>query len=170
MTQMTKVCLIAVSVSCLAIIALACNGSDGPTGPPGNDGTSDKQIRLTFNGGYSTTDTVATLCYSQQYITRFSKSNYVNVDSIVFGANMGTSSSSSNCIVELYDVTDSVVIAGGTLITNASGFFGDWPWIYSNNLLNSLPDKEISLGFRIRSSQQGVGAQVNTPILFLYRK
>ena len=158
----------AAAAMCCSALQISCNGEDGPAGPPGIDGTSDKQIRLSL-GGFSTSDTSATLCYTSQFITRFNIANYTSLDSVILSANMGASNVSEYCIFELYDVTDSAVIASSTLVSNASGFFGAWPWIYSGNLLNSFPDKEFTLGFRTRSTQQGIGVQVTSAVLLLYR-
>ncbi len=163
---------IALSIASLATLSLSCRGPQGMVGPDGNDGISDKQIRLPFIiTGWGTADTSWSICYPGGYITNFKISNYVDIDSVIFCANMGSSDSSADCILELFDVTDSVVVGGSSLITNATGQYSPgWPWLYSGNLINSFPDKEISLAFRIRTNKQGSTVEVNTAVVLLYRK
>lgn len=168
--NLTRQYVLVLLMLCCSIFQFSCKGDDGPAGPSGQDGTSDKQVRLSFVGGLTATDTLGTFCYASQYITRFNKSNYVGLDSIIFSANMSSQSPTSTCIVELYNVTDSVFISGGSLSTNAAGPVEHWPWIYSGNVMNAIPNKEITLGFRVRPTQQGMAGAVATAQLLLYRK
>lgn len=163
----------------LTFLSLSCKGPEGPAGPegpqgpagsPGTSGTSDKQIRFIFNVGEGTSDTTWQMCPPYEYITPFNISNYDSLDSVILGAYMGTANPGAECIADLFDVTDSVEIAESPLVSTVSGSEFGWPWVYSGNLLNSFPGKDITLAVRVRTNQQGDLAQVNGAVLLLYRK
>lgn len=134
------------------------------------DSNLDKQIQLYFFAGQGVQTTTPTIVAGRTY--KFNKHNYVGVDSIVFMTNPNTAGDTSNySIVSLYDITDSVPIAGSTLSNNVHN-----PNIFvqTGNIYKSLPDKEITLGVTIRSKNDVTGsnqvAQVSDAYLFLFRK
>jgi hypothetical protein len=161
------------SVSLILILfILACEGPVGPEGPPGNNGENDKQIRLEFGSfSHSTSDTSWIITYPK--IINFNKDYFVGVDSIIFVVNMGSSNLNTNCIAELINLTDSISIQGSTVLTNDTtkfpGFGIGGKWCYSANIINQLPNKEITLGVQFRSDSYGNFVNINEGMLLLYR-
>jgi hypothetical protein len=133
----------------------------------GQDGSIDYQIRLEFGGDLSNSTTEWRISeYETWYLTKFNKNYYANVDSIIFSCSMNTSNDSTKCIAELYNITDSVSIQNTLLESNVTQYV----FVDSENIFDSLPDKEITLAIRIKSEHNGV--RVNTgkrSYLFLYR-
>jgi len=166
------------------LILFGCKGEEGPVGPqgsqgeqgiPGLDGTSDKQIRINFDPSIftMTADTIWNYPNSSTYLIKFNINNYTNVDSIIFAANMGSFNTNTNCIVELFNITDNVEIQGSTLITNSDtkfpGLIYGGIWCQTQNILDKFPNKDIDLSIRIKSSRNGTDVNVNRGILLVYR-
>jgi hypothetical protein len=76
----------------------------------------------------------------------------------------------------LYDRTDNITIPGSTLssdklfLTFQNNDYPPGTYFQSGNLYNSLPDKEIDLGFILRSKIDGKSALSGNAYLVLYRK
>ncbi len=126
----------------------------------------DRQIRFEF--GPSNTYGITTtngqfLDKPSQTIIKFNKNNYNNVKSIVFGASMYTSNSSGNCLVELWDLTNNVKITNAALSTSSTTEI----YVETENILDYLPDQEITLAIKIASGTEDVGAWVSKAYLFI---
>jgi hypothetical protein len=165
------------------LFLIACEGPTGPQGPigetgqqgsTGNDGTSDKQIRIEFESfSNSTTDTAWVFTHPLTFITNFDKDYYVGVDSLIFNVNIGSTNLNTNCIVELFNLTDNQPISNSLLFTNDTtkfpySFLGG-KWCKSANLLNSFPNKEITVAVRFKSDRYGTLVNINKGMLLLYR-
>lgn len=159
-------CLI-VSIMCL-LVTFGCEGPAGPAGvqgTAGKDGGYDKQIRLDFNiiDTLISTDTVGTTTAPPFRILKFNKSNYLNVDSIVFAAFLRTSDTAITCRLML--VVDTVAV--DTLKSNKASF----TFVESRNLFSILPsNKEVSLAVRLASSKKDTPVQALQPAVYLYRR
>lgn len=138
------------------------------------DSNLDRQLMFPIGGGSSLTTTPGVV--SKLY--KFNKNNYQGVDSIILMADpyvlifnqYGDSTDSS--IVTLYDVTDSVMIAGSTLRSNS---FKPEVFLQTGNLFKALPAKEITLGMTVQSakderSNSYTAAVMSQAYLFLFRK
>jgi hypothetical protein len=132
----------------------------------GQSSTSDKQIFLPINYSVNTTSTTP---FIGGELVKFSKRNYPNVDSIILVANPYVADVSNSAILELYNITDSVPV-NNSIITTSNLHGTSPPFLQSANVYNSLPDKEITLGIRFRSGNQGKFAASGHPYLILYRK
>lgn len=143
----------------------ACSVSE--IGPPGEDGVSDLQIRLPLGNQIKTsleTDTIFT--DSAFDLIKFNKNNYALVDSIVFVSQLRSADSTTNCIVELFNVTDNALISNALLSTNSTEFV----WLETNNIFDFLPSfGEVTLGVRVRSDNPNVIVEGGQSFLFLYR-
>ena len=135
------------------------------------DSGFDKQIQFYFPILFSNQTITPEITLGR--INKFNKHNYIGVDSIIFMANPSVIGDTSNySIVTLYDLTDSVLIAGSTVSNNVHD--NQSTYVQSGNIYNALPDKEITLAATIRSKRDvsGTGnvAQVTNGYLILYRK
>jgi len=131
----------------------------------GVDGGFDEQIRLSIN--YNANSTSTTPLIGGELIN-FNKNFFVNVDSIVLAANPYVGNVNNNALVELYNITDDATIPNSLISTNQ--LFDDREFIYSNNLFDDLPDKEITVGIKFSSETEGQFAASGSTYLFLYRK
>jgi hypothetical protein len=143
-------------------------GEDGIQGPPGLDGNSDKQIRidLNVNGGSGANDT--SWFYSEVYncVLKFNPYNYTGVDSVLLVACMNTYETPNKIIMELYNVTDNEPIHNSQIETNSTNV----TWCISNNIFSSFPNKEITVGYRLKTSVSGLTGGMIRSYLLLYRK
>jgi hypothetical protein len=135
--------------------------------PSGNN--SDKQIRIEI--GESNVPTISTDWYMVEFQTfrliKFNKLNYYNVDSITFVPSMYTSDPTNTVTVELFNVSDNVPIANTQISSNVN----DWIFKESQNIYQHLPEKEITLGIRLKSENSDYS--VSTGIrsyLFIYKR
>lgn len=116
----------------------------------------DKQVRLEFSslGDFYTHDTVWTMpFFITHQLIKFNKHdyNYNRVKSIIFSPSMRTEDENVSCYIDLYNVTDSVPIAGTLLVTNDKTY----RFVESMDIKDFLPNKEITLSLRIRSQRRG---------------
>lgn len=159
------------------ILFIACEGPTGPSGKDGingingingNDGDYDKQIRLIFNG-YGTNSTYSWVLIPERgNIVKFNKSFFIGVDSIIFCATLRVQNGNGSAPAEarLFNITDNIEISNSIVSSSSS----ELTWDESANVINSLPNKEITLGIQVRMSGSYGTAEVNTPMLILYRK
>lgn len=134
-----------------------CNGNDGP-----------KELRLDFNmsSNASWSTTTSEIFYEFNSIPDFNINNFQGVDSIVFGAYIKSSDINTNCILELYDFTNSSVIANSSISTNNS----DYVWITtSQDFINQFPKEPIDLRLRM-TSDNGAVVSFKVPRLILLWK
>ncbi|MDX5346004.1 MAG: hypothetical protein LPJ89_09505 [Hymenobacteraceae bacterium] len=129
----------------------------------------DKQIRLEF--GSIDINTRSNQWYlsphETTYLLKFDKRNYPNISSIVFTGSLFTSNTKNKCMVELYNVTDSVAIANTTLESNANSYV----FKETGNIYENLPDKEVTLAVRVKSERKDVFVSTGAKhILFLNRE
>lgn len=136
----------------------SCNGSDA---------LSDKQILFQL-GGIGTHNTDSNTFISLIF-PRFNINNYPGVDSIVYVATIyGT----NNTTIELYNVTDSTVIAN-TALTAGPTEMANAKYQFSGNFYTTFPKKEFALGLKATVDQKGeygyAGYSINV-MMMLYRK
>jgi len=126
----------------------------------------DKQIRIEFPDVYRSVEKSGWQYSSSLYnITNFNINYYPEVDSIFFIAYLGTYSGGDTCHVMLYNVTDSLDIQDSYLVSTKDGLEQK----KSKNLINSFPNKEIELGYKIKYSNKPY-AVLTQPIILMYRK
>lgn len=148
-----------------------CNGENGHEGPMGQDGqdgldgNTDKQIRLKLEFGGNTTSATPVIGVA---LIKFSKKNYVGVDSIILVANPYVADQTNTAIVELYNITDNEPVSNSMLTSN--NLYSDTGYWQTGNIYNGLPDKEITLGLSMRSANQGMFAASGLCYLLLYRR
>jgi|WetSurMetagenome_2_1015567.scaffolds.fasta_scaffold103772_2 hypothetical protein len=148
----------------LFLLITACEGPTGPNGKDGKDGGYDKQIRLTFPfEWWSTQSTQWELGDTYTYLTRFNKTSYTNVDSIIYSVLMN--SEGDTAYTELYDVTNSASVAGSQLSTVSFSY----QLLETGNIYYTLPDTEITLAFRLRTSNSSNYCYIRALQLILYR-
>lgn len=108
-----------------------------------------------------------TLIYGGELL-KFSKKNYVGVDSIILVSNAYVGDQANTSIVELYNITDNIPIANSKIITN--NLWSPTGFLQTGNLYNELPDKEITVGISLKSGNAGMFAATGSAYLILYRK
>ncbi|CAM1373209.1 conserved exported hypothetical protein [Tenacibaculum litopenaei] len=86
-------------------------------------------------------------------ILKFDKRHWKNATSISYVAWAYSEKSSNTCYVELVNMTDDKVIAKSTLKTNSTRYPGTL--LISPELIAELPEKEITLGLRMRTQNNG---------------
>lgn len=168
----TYLCLIA--VCCF----LGCT-KEGPAGPSGKDGAQDKQIIFHFDFPYASQNLEG---FPYLVLAKFDKRNFVGVDSIILVANPTVEDKGSPgtfCLMDVYNLTDDVPIANSLIssnrpqdsLNNSTKFYGANTYLQSGNFYSSLPNKEINLGIRIRTSTKGVTAHgASKCFIILYRR
>jgi len=133
-----------------------CNGSNAQ---------SDKQILIPIpNSGAISNSTTPIITGT---LIKFNKTYYSGVDSIIFVASPYVYGGANTSVVELYNITDATPVTGGSLSSDYSG--ANPPFIQTGNIYNNLPDKEIAIGVRSYSANEGVYAGTGFCYLFLYR-
>ena len=148
-------------ILCLTSCFIACDS--------GIDGNTDRQVRLRFDfgaDGYSWRDTTWFTTRPSSYLIHFDKRNYGNVDSIVLSVALQAHDSATSSIVELYNITDDIPIVGSQLSVKGA----ETVWVESPNLYPFLPDKDITLALRMKSSVTNNRASLNRAVLLLYRE
>lgn len=117
-------------------------------------GTSVNQTRIMFGWGAGTSSDQWTVFDNGNghSLYKFNIDNYPNVTSVTFGTLLKSTDVETNCVVELYDLTNDVVIANSTIESNSST--GEFKT--SANILNDLPSGTVDLTYRLRSSTDGV--------------
>jgi hypothetical protein len=160
-----------VLLTVFSLLLISCEGPKGDAGPTGPSGTqglpgdSDKQIRFDLGGGFGTSSTTPFMFDEVYSLIKFNVYNYTGVDSVVLYGILQSSNSNTNCIVDLYNWTDDVVIAESEIRSNSTSLV----WVSSSNIFNELPNKEISLALRIRSENEGIFVTIDQGLLFLFR-
>lgn len=154
----------------ISALLISC---EGPTGPAGKDGTNgidgkngtnagyDKQIRLYFNGNGSTSSNNWVFLQSGANLVKFNKLDYVGVDSIIFIASL-----KGNTTAQLFNITDNHEIYNSVISSTSS----DSNWKETSNIIAGLPKYEITIGVQFRVTSGAGLAEINSPMLILYRK
>ncbi len=144
-------------------------GPTGPAGPAGPPAASDKVVRIPFflaGVTFGASATEPTPLGSATHIVKFDRRDYVGVDSIVFMPSLSTEGASTNAFADVYNHTDMTVVAGSQVQTNSTSPV----WLESRNLYAALPDRQVTLGIRLRTDSQGTRAGVGAAYLILYRR
>ncbi len=165
----------------LAICFIGCT-KDGPVGPAGKDGAQDKRIIYYFTFPITTFDTTG---YVYANLVKFDKRDFVGVDSIILVANPTVEDKGSPdtyCLIDMYNLTDNIPIANSLVSSNRpndslynaiykNGVYTSNMYLQSGNFFSALPNKEINLGIRLRTSKQGVMAYGgHSYYIILYRR
>ncbi len=134
----------------------------------GVDGGYDEQIRFKIADGIgNVANTSSSTPIVVSGLIKFDIRNYIGVDSAVFISDLYVSNTSNNALLELYNVTDNVIINNTQLSSNqvSTGRI----FVSTGNILSNLPEKEITLGISFSSETNGEFAASGIPYLFLYR-
>jgi len=138
----------------------------GPSGPAGKDNPYDKQVSLTMD--LQGRDGAYDQWHSFIAILKFDKRNYIGVDSIVFSVFTYVTDTTYNHIIELFDYDTGDSIPNSRIITNID--LKHAKYVESVNIFKYLPDKEITLGIRHKSSDPKNSAVIGNGYLFMFRK
>lgn len=143
----------------ILVTRYVCNGIDGVI-------NEEIQIKV-VDGIGSAANTSSSTPVVVSGSTSFNISNFANVDSVVFVSDPYVSNTSNFALVELYNITDDVVIANSLI--RANNLFDDKVQIKTDNIFSELPTKEITLGIRLSSEINGEFSASGIPYIFLYR-
>lgn len=128
----------------------------------------DKEVKIDFPIWlWSTTSSTFETLPNYSFLIDFDKRDYTSVDSIVLIAGLRTDFPPNTDEVRIFNITDNVEIANSTLTTTTSGSYAV---VQSKNIYRSLPDKRITLGLQMRSSNGASYVYVIEPYLKLRRK
>lgn len=137
-----------------------CNGSDGIT-------VDQVRFQLISLVALSSGSTTGTLTPEWMYLRKFKKSDFSSLQSAILSGYISTQGDlESTCIVELFNLTDNIVIQGSTITTNSKKRV----WVDSPNFLENIPDKEIDLAIRLRTNIEGGNATCTQAYLILSKK
>lgn len=133
----------------------------------GLNGGFDEEIRLVFNFGVSFwTTTSSQIIEGTAGLYQISLENYVGIDSVALVGVLATTNASSTCMLELYDLTNSTVIASSQVSTSNTSD----TWLSSTvNFIDNLPTSSIDYGLQLTSSN-GALVSVKNAELRLYRR
>jgi len=135
----------------------------------GQNGNNDKQIRFTVLTKpfiYSTVSSEWDYEYDDRLLIKFNIDHYPGVDSAVFVSLIETEDSISACNLQLFNLTDSLLMPSSIVKTNSI----DEIMVESGNCLSEFPHKEIDLSIAIKSDSGGIEVSTTECYLFLYRK
>lgn len=126
----------------------------------GLNGLGYQQTRLLIyhgstHGSYSSISSASRFKLGK--LTRFDKKDWNNAKSIKYNAVARSSRVDNNLILELYNDTDNILIGESKLTSNNLTF----ETLESNNIIDNLPEKEITLSLYIRSEKEGVSVDFN---------
>jgi hypothetical protein len=125
-----------------------------------------KQVRIELcgpAGTASTNSTEGTLMNNKILYKDFNKRNYPGLQSIVFTACLHSERSTTDCIVKLFNLTDSISIEGSTL--SAGSVSGTW--VETGNLADALPLHPIDLTVLIRSEYPNISVSMSAAYLYI---
>lgn len=135
------------------------------------EATTDKQVRLDFQFGStvwnSTVSTPGEVLPEQFSLLRFNLYNYENIDSVIFAAKIWSSQKNNDCMVDLYDLTNNEVIPNSQIKTSSNDFLGSY--VFTQDIKDNFPDKEIELGLRIASQNEGITVSIYRAHIFIYK-
>ena len=132
--------------------------------PPATSSIDEFRIELFNSTGSPFTDSTGGRILDENILYRnFNLSNYSGLTEIIFDANLESGNANSNCIVELYDLTNGRVLEESILESNCTEFC----WIESTNILRAFPFQDIDLTIRLRTSNQGTSALIKGANLYL---
>jgi hypothetical protein len=124
------------------------------------------QLKIDFvtGGGFefSTGSSVGRTFESQMLIMDFNKNNYKNCSSIVFVGHLTSSNALDKCYLEIFNLTDSIIIPNSTISTSNGN-----KWYESENLINDFPDKDIDLTLKLRSGRDGTFVSFNSASIYI---
>jgi hypothetical protein len=127
---------------------------------PDDEEPSGNPNLLYFGVHAGTQDTAGFILPEWTHLNDFHKENYLR---ITFTSRLRTIDSTSRCLVDLFNVTDSVFMEGSLLVTNST--LGTY--LETEDLADELPAKNITLAVRLRSETQGVRVQGGQSFLHL---
>jgi hypothetical protein len=108
--------------------------------------------RLIFAGPLRTEESVWQLSENGfRASALFDKSAFPKAWRATFATTIRTSEIGNKAYAQLYNMTDSVVIAGSELYSDTQYF----SWVETADILKHLPDKPVLLAVRIRSEKKG---------------
>ncbi len=135
----------------------------------GDDGGYDKVTLINFpaNGYANGNNTTQFEIIEMQIIRDFNISNYLNTDSITFGVYLRSENPDSECIIELYDLSNNNPINNTTLTSSSTS----WEWKSTRiNFLHDLPKTTFDLGIRIKSEEEENAVSSYLPAIVIYRQ
>ncbi|MFC1483999.1 collagen-like protein [Candidatus Neomarinimicrobiota bacterium] len=149
-------------------------GPEGPIGPEGPAGTGqdqDKLLRIPFSGvGIFNADTTTSISSAEIY--RFSKLDYVDVDSITFVTKLWLNYSYADvtegavATARIYNLTDSTFVEHSVVQSSSI----EEVWVESGDIYPYLPEEEINLAISLRTSISMVHAHNRYSHLYVYRR
>ena len=119
-----------------------------------NSDYQDETRIVLFSNGSGASGTSSVEGKKMAEIIQFDKGNWAHASSIFYVAWIYSESSSNSCYVELYNETDGEVIANSILTNNSTQYPG--LLMTSENIISSIPDKEIDVSIRLRTQNEGV--------------
>ncbi len=157
-----------------------CNGNDGQDGSDGSDGQNGggggnlELVRLYIGETSISNNTSSWMMkdHETEFLINFDKANYPEADSITVGFLMATSvnDGSVRCFAELYDVTNGQSIPNTQMESTQFGESNALVYQFSNNIIDDLPDGNITLAVRARSETDGTIVFVSPPSYMMIYK
>lgn len=133
----------------------------------GLDGIINEEIRIKIVEGIGTAATTSSSTPIIISGISFNKSNFENVGTIFFESDPYVNNNLNYALVELYNVTSNVGINNTLIRTN--NIFDTKENLRSNDIINELPNSEITLGIRFSSELNGEFSASGIPYLVIKR-
>ncbi|SEL81808.1 hypothetical protein SAMN04487910_3349 [Aquimarina amphilecti] len=118
-----------------------------------NSDYQDETRLVLFSNGSGASGTSSVEGRKMGEIIKFDKRNWENASSIYYVAWIYSENSNNSCFVELFNETDGEVIANSVLTNNSTNYPGIL--MISENIISSIPEKEIDISLRLRSENEG---------------
>ena len=114
----------------------------------------EARLQFQYSGTHWTDNPNFVMLPASTYYVDFDKKDYPKMDSITLNANLATDALTDIVYVRLFNVTDNVEIANSTLSASTNNMY-DTKTVHTNNLVQSLPDKKITLALQVKAIGMG---------------
>lgn len=119
----------------------------------GNEGIINEEIRLKVADGIGTNANTSSSVPVLVSGVTFDIRNFQNINSVIFESDPWVAKTTNYALVELYNMTDKMVIGNSLIRTN--NLYETKEDLKTNELINAFPQKEIKLGIRLSSETNG---------------
>jgi len=128
-----------------------------------DDPKPSKAVKVSLYGDLKTDRTDWVYCPTSELSFKGTE----QIDSIIFAPNLRSQSDEMYCIAELYNHSEKYTVTGSVVYSRVGYFLHI---VRSNDLSNSMPRKDASVGIRFRSSNNGhqveIGPQSHVTIYY----
>lgn len=131
-----------------------------------SDENAIEQLKIDLNAGtaFATDKEDGSNMGTRIIYKDFNINNYKGCTEIILVASMESSQPDNKCLLELYNLSDSIEIQNSLISTSST----EYEWIESQNLIEYFPKKDIDLTLKFSSQNEGQYVDFRYASLYLY--